>query len=132
MVAAKCPSLTHSVHTMLIVQKVREMIPILTASGASAPMVTTAEVRSVFLGENPWKSAESNGVPGYSLGICIDQLEGKLTDILNIPLFLFVVPICFKRSSTIPVSKKSKVTYHNDQSPVALTSPPISDLRGWA
>ncbi len=43
------------------------------------------------------------------------------TDIFNLSLSLSVVPSCFKKSTTVPIPKKNKITCLNDWRPVALT-----------
>ncbi len=43
------------------------------------------------------------------------------TDILNLSLSLSVVPVCFKKSTIVPIPKKNKITCLSDWRPVALT-----------
>ncbi len=43
------------------------------------------------------------------------------TDIFNLSLSLSVVPLCFKKSTIVPIPKKYKITCLNDWRPVALT-----------
>ncbi len=43
------------------------------------------------------------------------------TDIFNLSLSLSVVPSCLKKSTTVPIPKKNKITCLNDWRPVALT-----------
>ena len=56
------------------------------------------------------------------LKACADQLAPIFTRIFNRSLELCEVPSCFKRSTIIPVPKKSSITGLNDYRPVALTS----------
>ena len=53
---------------------------------------------------------------------CAVQLASEFTDIFNQSLSQSAVPKCFKRVTTVPVSKKAKVTQLNDYRPIALTS----------
>jgi hypothetical protein len=54
-----------------------------------------------------------NGNPSRVLRACADQLAGVLKDILNLSLSQSVVPSCVKMYTTVPVSKKAKVTEQN-------------------
>eukprot|EP00061_Rhincodon_typus_P012416 g38137.t1 len=69
-----------------------------TAPDAPVPCITTADIRSVFLRVNPRKATGPDGVPGSE------------------------VPTCFKKTTVIPVSKKTLAKCLNDCCPVALTS----------
>ncbi len=53
---------------------------------------------------------------------CADQLAPIFTKIFNRSLELCKVPLCFKRSTIIPIPNKSKITGLNDYRPGALTS----------
>ncbi len=55
------------------------------------------------------------------LRACAFQLAGVFTDIFNLSLSLSVVPLCFKKSTIVPIPKKNKITCLNDWRPVALT-----------
>ncbi len=74
-----------------------------------------------FCNINPHKAAGPDGVPGRVLRNCAGQLTGVLTHIVNLSLSSFIVPVCFKTSTIIPIPKKSVTTCHNDYRPVALT-----------
>ncbi len=63
-----------------------------------------------------------DGVTPAWLKSCADQLAPIFTQIFNRSLELCEVPSCFKRSTIIPIPKKSKITGLNDYRPVALTS----------
>ncbi len=63
-----------------------------------------------------------DGVTPVCLKSCADQLAPIFTKILNRSQELREVPSCFKRSTIIPIPKKSKITGLNDYRPVALTS----------
>ena len=54
--------------------------------------------------------------------MCAAQLAGVFADIFNLSLQSGVVPHCFKKSTIIPVPKKSQTTCLNDYRPVALIS----------
>ncbi|KAK1800318.1 hypothetical protein P4O66_000209 [Electrophorus voltai] len=56
------------------------------------------------------------------LKACTDQLASVFTDIFNLSLMDDIVPSCFKRSTIVPVPKKTRPSYLNDYRPVALTS----------
>ncbi|KAI2650995.1 putative RNA-directed DNA polymerase from transposon BS [Labeo rohita] len=57
-----------------------------------------------------------------SLKTCADQLAPIFSQIFNRSLELCEVPSCLKRSTIIPVPKKTKITGLNDYRPMALTS----------
>eukprot|EP00061_Rhincodon_typus_P007541 g29329.t1 len=78
--------------------------------------------RSVFLSVNPWKAMGPNGVPGWVLRLCVDQLAEVFTDIFNLSLLQAEVPTCFKKTTIIPVPKKTPATCLNDYCPLVLTS----------
>eukprot|EP00061_Rhincodon_typus_P010541 g34907.t1 len=86
------------------------------------PSVTTADVRSVFLGVNPRKATSADRIPSHALRSCVGQLAEVFTDIFNLSLLQAKVPICFKTIIIIPVSKKAHITCLNDYCPVALIS----------
>ncbi|MCI4387230.1 hypothetical protein PGIGA_G00071660 [Pangasianodon gigas] len=71
---------------------------------------------------NPRKAPGPDGVHGRVLRSCANQLAEVLTDIFNLSLRLSVIPTCFKKTTIVPVPKKSVVTCLNDYRPVALTS----------
>ncbi|XP_051899168.1 uncharacterized protein LOC127585608 [Pristis pectinata] len=96
--------------------------PTLTASNATEPVVTIEDARSVFQRVNTRKASGPDGVPGCVLRSCADQLAEVFPDIFNLSLLQSQVPTCFKKTTIIPVPKKSKVTCLNDYRPVALTS----------
>ncbi len=54
--------------------------------------------------------------------VCADQLAPIFTKIFNRLLELRKFPSCFKRSTIIPIPKKSKITRLNNYRPVVLTS----------
>ncbi len=66
-------------------------------------------------GRNPFRQ-------DLCLKSCADQLAPIFTNIFNRSLELCEVPSCFKRSTIIPIPKKSKITGLNDYRPVALMS----------
>ena len=61
-------------------------------------------------------------LPGCILRACTDQLASVFTDIFNICLTQSVIPICFKQTTIVAVSKKATVTSLNDYRPIAFTS----------
>ena len=54
--------------------------------------------------------------------MCAVQLAGVFTAIFNKSLLQSVVSTCLKKSTIIPIPKKSKASCLNDYRPVALTS----------
>eukprot|EP00061_Rhincodon_typus_P014532 g41603.t1 len=78
-----------------------------TAPDTPVPTVTTSEVRSVFLGVNPRKAIGPDGVPGQALRSCADQLVEVFTNIFNLSFLQAKVPTCFKKTTIIPVPKKT-------------------------
>ncbi len=56
------------------------------------------------------------------LKFCADQLAPIFTKIFNRSLEVCEVPSCFKRSTIIPIPKKSKISGLNDYRLVTLTS----------
>ncbi len=79
------------------------------------PITSRADVGRSFKMINPYKSPS---IPGRALKVCADVF----TDIFNMSLLQSVVPTCFKKSTIVPVPKKTKTLYLNDYRPVALTS----------
>ncbi len=71
---------------------------------------------------NVRKAAGPDGITGYVLRSCADQLAGLFTSIFNESLATSVIPTSFKKSVIIPVPKNSKPSCLIDYSPVALTS----------
>ncbi len=76
----------------------------------------------VFRKQKRKKAPGPDGVTPAWLKSCADQLAPIFTQIFNRSLELCEVPSCFKRSTIIPIPKKSKITGLNDYRPVALTS----------
>eukprot|EP00061_Rhincodon_typus_P002039 g16433.t1 len=69
--------------------------------------VTASEVRSIFLGVNSRKVMSLDGVLVRALGSCVDQLAEVFTDILNLSLLQTEILTCFKKTTIIPVLKKT-------------------------
>eukprot|EP00061_Rhincodon_typus_P013597 g40064.t1 len=93
-----------------------------TAPDTPVPSVTALKVRSVFLGVNTRKAMGPDVVPGRELRPCADQLVEAFIDIFNLSLLQAKVPTCFKKTSIIPVPKKTHAMCLNDYRPIALTS----------
>lgn len=85
-------------------------------------VITRADVCKSFKRINPHKAPGPDGIPGRALRVCADQLAGVFTDIFNTSLLQSVVPTCLKKSTIVPIPKKSKTSCLNDYCPVALTS----------
>eukprot|EP00061_Rhincodon_typus_P008873 g31881.t1 len=96
--------------------------PTPTALDIAVPSVAAADVRSVFLGVNPRKATNLDGVPGCALRSCADQLVEVFIDIFNLSLLQAEVPTCFKETTVIPIPKKAHSTCLSDYFPVTPTS----------
>ena len=91
---------------------------------SSLPPFTVDEyvVRRLFQRHNSRKAAGPDNISPCLLKLCADQLSGVFTDIFNVSLSQCKIPHCFKKSTIIPVPKKSTASCLNDYRPVALTS----------
>ncbi len=90
-------------------------------SPTPAIQISEDKVCQVFWKQNRKKAPGPEGVTPACLKSCADQLDPIFTKIFNRLLELCKVPSCFKRSTIIPIPKKSKITGLNDNRPVALT-----------
>ena len=77
---------------------------------------------------NSRKAAGPDNISPCILKLCADQLSSVFTDIFNVSLSQCKIPHCFKKSTIIPVPKKSTASCLNDYRPVALTSVVIKTL----
>ncbi|GFO27611.1 reo_6 protein [Plakobranchus ocellatus] len=84
-------------------------------------VITEHDVRR-SLGKLRDKAAGPDNIKPRLLRNCRSQLASVLCFIFNWSLETSTVPICFKRSTIIPVPKKSSPLNLNDHRPVALTS----------
>ncbi len=91
------------------------------AEEVSAISISVADVTRSFRQVNIHKAVGPDGIPGRVLRACAFQLAGVFTDIFNLSLSLSVIPLCFKKSTIVPIPKKNKITCLNDWRPVALT-----------
>lgn len=92
-------------------------------TGEDCPLsVSEHDVRRALRRVNSRKAAGPDGIPGRVLKSCADQLAPVFTSIFNLSLAHSVVPSCFKKSTIIPVPKKTNPACLNDYRPVALTS----------
>ena len=91
-------------------------------SPTPAIQISEDAVRQVFRKQKRKKAPGPDCVTPACLKSCADQLAPIFTQIFNRSLELCEVPSCFKRSTIIPIPKKSKITGLNDYRPVALTS----------
>ncbi len=87
-----------------------------------AIQISEDNVRRVFWRQKRKKAPGPDCVTPVCLKSCADQLAPIFTQIFNRSLELCEVRSCFKRSTIIPIPKKSKITGLNDYRPVALTS----------
>ncbi len=95
--------------------------PAAVAEEVSAISISVADVTRSFKRVNIHKAVGPDGIPGHVLRACAFQLARVFTDIFNLSLSLSVVPLCFKKSTIVPIPKKNKITCFNDWKPVALT-----------
>ena len=79
-------------------------------------------VRSMFQCLNSIKAAGPDNISPCLLKLCADQLSSVFTDIYNVSHSQCKIPHCFKKSTIIPILKKSTASCLNDYRPVALTS----------
>ncbi len=96
-----------------------ESAPAAVAEEASAISISVTDVTRSFRRVNIHKAVSPDGIPGRVLLACVFQLARVFTDIFN--LSRSVVPLCFKKSTIVPIPKKNKITCLNDWRPVALT-----------
>ena len=90
----------------------------------SAPpfFVTEHDVRCLFKTLKANKAAGPDNIKPKTLKLCSDQLAHVFSFIFNWSLETCTVPSCFKKSTIIPVPKKTSPEGLNDFRPVALTS----------
>ncbi len=98
-----------------------ESTPAAVAEEVSAISISVADVTRSFKRVNIHKAVGPDGIPGRVLRACAFQLAGVFTDILNLSLSLSVFPLCFKKSTIVPIPNKNKITCLNDWRSVALT-----------
>ena len=98
--------------------------PVRQATNDSAPpsFLYFHDVRRSFPRLNELKAAVPDKISPCILKQCYLQLAVPFCYILNWSLETSVVPSCFKKSSIIPVPKKSSPQSFHDCRPVALTS----------
>ncbi len=98
-----------------------ESAPTAVAEEVSAISISVADVTRSFKQVNIHKAVGPDGIPGCVLRACTFQLAGVFADIFNLSLSLSVVPLCFKKSTIVPIPKKNLITCLNDWRPFALT-----------
>ncbi len=98
-----------------------ESAPAAVAEEVNTISISVADVTRSFKRVNIHKAVGPDGIPGRVLRARTFQLAGVFTDIFNLSLALSVVPLCFKKSTIVPIPKKNKITCLNDWRPVALT-----------
>ena len=104
--------------------KLNTTSPSCITSSSSLPPFAVDEyvVRSMFQRLNSRKAAGPDNISPCLLKLCADQLSNVFTDIFNVSLSQCKIPHCFKKSTIIPVPKKSTASCLNDYRHVALTS----------
>ncbi len=85
-----------------------ESAPVAVAEEVSAISISVADVTQSFKRVNIHKAVGPDGIPGRVLRACAFQLARVFTDIFNLSLSLSVVPLCFKKSTIVPIPKKNK------------------------
>ncbi len=85
-----------------------ESAPAAVAEEVSAISISVADVTRSFKWVNIHKAVGPDGIPGCVLRACAFQLAGVFIDIFNLSLSLSVVPLCFKKSTIVPILKKIK------------------------
>ncbi len=80
------------------------------AEEVSPLSLSFADVTRSFKRVNIRKAVGPDGIPGSVLKACTFQLARVFTDIFNLSLSLSVVPVCFKKSTIVPIPKKNKIT----------------------
>ena len=94
----------------------------ITASSSLPPFTVDEFVfRSMFQRLNSRKAAGPDNISLCLLKLCADQLSSVFTDIFNVSLSQCKIPNCLKKSTIIPVPKKSTASCLKDYRPVALT-----------
>lgn len=80
-----------------------EIMPFrLTATGATVPVVTNADIRCAFLRMNMRVATDLDGVTNPVLRACADQLAGVFTDIFSLSLLYSEVPPWCQRNAKWP------------------------------
>ena len=91
---------------------VQRLLPIPT-SNSDYPTIQEAEAKNLFIEQNTRKAAGPDNVSPSTLGSCGNQLAPILTDILTKSLQLCKVPLCFKTSANVLITKKAILTRLN-------------------
>ncbi len=86
------------------------------------PIISRTDVCRWLKWINTRKAPGPDGIPGRTLKVCADQLADVFTDIFSLSLLQSINPTYFKKTTIVPVPKKSKTLCLNDCHPVALTS----------
>lgn len=92
------------------------------------PLIITEEVRGILKGINPRKAPGPDGVRGYVLRKCREQLNKVLRHMFQLSVDTHYIPKAWKTSPIVPVPKISNPKGLNDYRPVALTSLIIKSL----
>ena len=101
------------------------------ASDEAVSEVTIADVRTAYSKVNPWKATGPDGVLKQAFTPCEDQLVGVFTVIFKLSLQQSEFPICFKKTTIIPVAKIKQAACLNDDRPVALTSIEVARVESF-
>ncbi|GFR65666.1 hypothetical protein ElyMa_005537100 [Elysia marginata] len=85
-------------------------------------IVSEDEIACVFRKVDERKSSGPDGLKGWILNHCSDELKSIYAALFNMSIAEHKLPPAWKTSEIIPVPKKSQVKELNDLRPVALTS----------
>jgi hypothetical protein len=86
----------------------------ISCSGRLCDHAFAADVIKTFKQVNIHKAVGPDGLPGFVLRACADQLASVLPDVFNLSLTESIMPTCFKQTTILPVPKNTKVTGLND------------------
>lgn len=79
------------------------------------------ELRCRLRAVNPRKAAGPDGIHGWVLRVCADQLAWVFTMIINQSLSQSTIPFCLKSSTIVPLLKKNINSSPNNYHSVTLT-----------
>ncbi|TWW57294.1 hypothetical protein D4764_07G0000130, partial [Takifugu flavidus] len=85
------------------------------------PTLSSDQVNRALRKINPHKANGQDNVPGQALRACGNKLADALNSIFNLSFSLSIVPLCFKSTPIVLLSKKNPPTCMNNYRPAALT-----------
>lgn len=96
--------------------------PIILSDSCPRLIVDPFKIQSLFSEVCKKKSTGPDGIPAFLLKTCAEELAPVCCPIFQQSIDPHAVPALWKRSTIIPVPKKSCPSDNNDYRPVALTS----------